>query len=55
VGVASLDPDAEAVVLRLAVEVRVAILDPVLEDVVVGVPNPDPETLCVPDPVVVIV
>ena len=53
--VTSLDPDAEAVVLRLAVEERVTDLDPVVEGVVVGVPTPDPETLGVPDPVVVIV
>ena len=53
--VASLDPEAEAVVERLAVEERVPVLDAVLEGVLLGVDLPEPETLGVPDPVTVIV
>jgi len=53
--VASLDPEALAVVERLAVEDCVTVLDPVVDGVFVGVAWPEPETVDVPDPDSVIV
>ena len=50
-GVASLDPEAEVVELRVAVEDWVLVLDSVLERVLAGVDWLEPETLGVPDPV----
>jgi hypothetical protein len=48
--VAALDPEAVAVLVRLAVEDCVTVLDPVMEGVVAGVAWPEPEIVGVPDP-----